>query len=1031
MKTVFETCIPRREVLEGELRDQQFAAKLRAVLDGTADEVYQDGKKFFENTFITEGLRTLAREVLGRLSGAQPSNSPFIRLETAFGGGKTHNLIALYHLSQGQREAVPVDLVDPAWIPTEPWLAAGVVGTDMESADGIQHDDGITTRTLWGELAWQIGRARGDAAGAYEIVRQSDELGTAIGTAALERLIGDEPTIIMLDEVARYLTVAKAIPTAHGGSNLAEQSVAFLMSLIEFAASKPRVAVVLTLADSSDAFGEASDQLRQELEEAKRVSARQERVITPTGETEIARIVCHRLFEHIDPDAARQTAEAFSAYYRKLGEQAADLPQRALRADYAEEIQQSYPFHPELLRTLSLKTSTIPTFHKTRGALRLLARTVRQLWSTKPADAWVIATHHLDLSVEEIKDDLTSRLNRPAFRQVIEADISGGHGATSHCQEIDRRFVEVGRPPYAQRTATSILLHSLTQGVATGVDPAELLLSVLQPGDDPQLVRRAIALMLGEEKGEPGTACWYLHWDGHRYRFSTEPSLEKIVQEEIGLVGRIAAKQELDRRIKNIWKKGALVPVYFPDEAVDLEDDANEPKLAIIHYDAATTTADAVEPPEVVAKLFAETGSANAFRVYKNNVVFLVADKDQTERMVNVVRRYLAISRIASDSGRMAEFTEENRKKLRGMLEGAELDVRVAITRAYRHLLYPSADGLKRGEGLAHDVLPAQEQGEVKQDQTAVVLKILKQLDKVLTADDPPLPPPYVRSKAWPHNAERISTEDLRREFAKRVGLRMLLDINQLKKTIRAGIEQGTWIYFDSVEQIGYGQVSPMPHIQISEDAFLYTPEAAKQHGIQIKGEEKPAPVEVCPICGQAECICGTQRAPGVETPLTRQLLRVRETGLPAQALQAVADHFHDAKAGPLARLVIELDGIGTEAANDLKKLGLAIPQFGKGTVQVSLELQAELGAERTDESLSIRFAGGWERYKRVKQLAESFAQEATKAHVRVRVSINYAGGLEIRDPAFETVRDVLTTLGIGKIAIEAEELPTVAAEGA
>src|SRR5690606_16988642 len=155
-------------------------------------------------------------------------------------------------------------------------------------------------------------------------------------------------------------------------------------------------------------------------------------------ETEIARIVCHRLFENVDPDAARQTAEAFSAYYRKLGDQAADLPQRALRADYAQEIQQSYPFHPELLRTLSLKTSTIPNFQKTRAALRLPAGTVRQLWKTRPADAWVIATHHLDFSVEEIKDDLTSRLNRPAFRQVIEADISGGQGSTSHCQEIDR-----------------------------------------------------------------------------------------------------------------------------------------------------------------------------------------------------------------------------------------------------------------------------------------------------------------------------------------------------------------------------------------------------------------------------------------------------------------------------------------------------------------------------------------------------------------------------------------------------------------
>src|SRR5690606_36391610 len=157
-------------------------------------------------------------------------------------------------------------------------------------------------------------------------------------------------------------------------------------------------------------------------------SARQERVITPTGETEIARIVTHRLFEHIDPAAAKETAEAFAAYYRKLGDQSADLPQQALRADYAQAFEQSYPFHPELLRTLSLKTSTVPNFQKTRGALRLLARTVRRLWETQPSDAWVIATHHLDLSVEEIKDDLTSRLNRPAFRQVIEADIAGGQG---------------------------------------------------------------------------------------------------------------------------------------------------------------------------------------------------------------------------------------------------------------------------------------------------------------------------------------------------------------------------------------------------------------------------------------------------------------------------------------------------------------------------------------------------------------------------------------------------------------------------
>ena len=617
---------------------------------------------------------------------------------------------------------------------------------------------------------------------------------------------------------------------------------------------------------------------------------------------------------------------------------------------------------------------------------------------------------------------------------MIEADIAGGQGATSHCQEIDRRFLEAGKPPYAQRSGTNILLHSLTQGVATGVDPAELMLAAVQPGDDPQLIRKALGLMLAEEKGDPGTACWYLHWDGHRYRFSTEPSLEKIIQEEIGLVGKVAAKQELDHRIRQIWKKGTLQPVYFPDEAVDLDDDAKEPKLGVIHYDAAHAATGEVEPPELVSKLFAQAGTAGGFRTYKNNVLFLVADDDQTDRMVDVVRRYLAVGRIAGDQGRMAEFTDENRKKLRGMLEAAELDVRVAITRAYRHLFYPSGDAPQRAGGLAHETLPAQDQGDVKQDQTAVVLKVLKQLDKVLTAEDSALPPQYARSKAWAHKADHVTTEDLRREFAKRLGLRMLLDLNQLKKTIRAGVEQGVWVYFNAVEQAGYGKASPAPHIQISEDAILYTPEAAKSQGIQIKGEATEEAEDVCPICGEAPCVCGTggggEGGKGGEAQ--KQALRVQESGPPAQVFQAVADRFHDAKAERIGRIVITLEGMGKDAADDLKKLGLAIPQLGQAQIHLSQEVQAEFGSSDSGaESLALRYTGGWDRYKRLKAVSEAFAHEATKAHAKTRMTIAYAEGADVRGASFETLRDVLTTLGIGKIALEAQELVAAAQEPA
>ncbi|MBM4398042.1 MAG: ATP-binding protein, partial [Deltaproteobacteria bacterium] len=760
MKTIFETCVPRDEVLQDDLRNEMFAARLKDVVEGSADPLYSSARVFFENTYPTEGLKTLVREVLGRLTGRNPTASPFIRLETSFGGGKTHNLIALYHLAQGRADGLPADVVDSDWIPAVPVPTAGIAGWEMDPANRIDHGD-VATRTVWGEIAWHLGQATGSAASAYELMRQSDEQMVAPGAQVLDRLVGDGPALIMLDEVARYLRAASAVPTAGGRSTLGEQTIAFLMTLIEFAASKPRVLVVLTLADSSDAFGKETDQIKAklvsskakakpdlELAEARRISARQERVLTPAGENEIARIVTHRLFRSVDPEAGIESAQAYQDYFRMLESQGIDVPARALQADYVKEMAASYPFHPELLNTLNRKTSTIPNFQRTRGALRLLARVVRQLWIRRPNDAWFIAPHHLDLGVDEVVSDLTSRLERPAFRQVVEADVASAKvGTKSHAQVIDQRWLEVGKPPYAQRAATTVLLHSLTQGIATGVEGADLYLSVLQPGDDPQLVRKALAIMLAEEKGGPGTACWFFHFDGLRYRFKTEPSLEKVVQDEMTVIGKVKTKAELDERIQKVWKKAAFKPVYFPSEPVDLDDDAKEPKLAILHFDSAADTATSNAPPELVTKLFDHAGSTDGYRRFKNNVLFLCADAEQVERMVDLVQRYLAIVRVVGDSDRMAEFSDEQKKLLKGMLDAAELDVRVAITRGYRYLYYPSADAPRSGGGLQRETLPAQEQGKVDKDQTSVVLSVLRQLQKVLTADDPEMPAAYVKAK--------------------------------------------------------------------------------------------------------------------------------------------------------------------------------------------------------------------------------------------------------------------------------------------
>ncbi len=1013
MDLIFKTCDPRPEVLTGELKDDIFAARLMDVILGKAEDVYQKPAVFFENTYPTQGLKDLAVEVFGRLTGKRPANNSVVRLETAFGGGKTHNLIALYHVATGRatREMLK-GLLPGELVPTKPIPnIVGIVGSDLETSEGFQHlDTGTTTWTLQGEIAHQLGGTR-----AYEIVRKSDEERGAAAVQTFEKLIGDRPTLIMLDEMGRYLRAAKAVATANKKSDLAEQTVATLISLLDFASAKPHVVVVLTLAGVGDAFAQETENLRTELEESKKVSNRRERVIVPTGETEISAIVTHRLFRSIDRKAAEVAASAYSRYYATLRDQEADLPDRASRAEYAKEMSGDYPFHPELLTTLNRKTSTIPSFQKTRGALRLLARTVRELWAKQPADATLIHPHHLDLSVDEIVNDLTSRLDRPAFRQVVEADIvSQKAGSPAHAQDLDADRVADGKPGYATRAATTIFLHSLTQGIASGVDPSDVVLATIQPGDEPAILRKAIQDL--EAKA------WFLDWDGHRYRFKTEASLNKLVADEAALVGRVKAKEELDGRIKQVWKKGVLMPVYFPSEADDVDNDAGDPKLAVIHYDAATATPDREAPPDLVAKLFEHAGTMEGYRTYKNNVLFLVADTDQVDHMVEVAQRYLAIRRIVGDPDRMAELSKEQRDKLKGMQEAAELDVRVAITKAYKYLYYPSADAPKRASGLARETIPPQDQGEVSKDQSQVVLRVLKPLGKLLTGDDSPKAAAWLKAKAWPVGKDTVTTDELRKAFAQRIGLPMLLDPNQLRRTIKDGIAQGQWVYYDAEEEAAYGAGSPTPLVKVSEEVELYTVEEARRKGLKIKGEEV-AP-ETCPICGNPGhlCTCGKACPKCGQDPCAcTKPSRVHAEGTPGQVFQRIVDLCADHKVTALSRLTIRVEGAGKTAAAEARSLGLAIPQLGKGSFFVEQRLATEFGAA---ESLEVSFRGGWDRYKRLKTVTDAFGQEASKVAVATTLRAEFADGLHVGGAQYQTIRDVFAALEMGKLSVEAEWTP-------
>jgi hypothetical protein len=994
-----------------------FAARLMDVVQKKANPIYQDPKTYFDNTFPTAGLKQLAKEVMGRMSGEQPDSSPFIRLETAFGGGKTHNLIALYHLASGELPEGMQGLVPDSWLPDEPIPSAAVVGSEVEPDSPTAHGD-IETNTIWGEIAWQLG-----GKDAYKLMRKNDEELVAPGVGILEQILGDKPALIMLDELARYIRSAKVVQTPNKKSDLAEQSVGFIMSLIEFAASRPNVVLVLTLAESSDAFADETAYVSRQLEELKHISSRQEMVLTPTQESEISKIVCHRLFQEVDSDAGADVAAAYTKYFGELSDREVETTTQSLRAEYRAEMAENYPFHPELITTLNRKTSTIPNFQKTRGALRLLARVVQRLWEEKPDNTHLIHLHHIPLGLEDVAVELTSRLEKSAFKQVIEADIaSPQEGSLSHCQMIDEKlWRESNKPDYAQRLGTTIFINSLTQGTSSGLDEGELFTAVLEPGDDPKHVKKTLAIMMAEEQVQSGMACFYLHYSGQKYRFKTDASITKIIQEEVNNVRAFEVKTQLETFIKRIWKPAALKPYHFPDEAADLPDDAGMPKLAILHYDSVSLLAEETDIPELVLKLYNHSGMQQAYRTYKNNVLFLCADRDRISRTHDVMRRLLALQKIVNEPERMNDFSKEQKKKLRDNLDSAQLDVRVALTRLYRFLYYPSTDVSQEDVSLRRYEIPAQDQGNAEKNQTEIVLETLKQLEKVLTEDSQTVSAAYLKSKAWPESQDSMTTEDLRRQFAQSPGLKMLLDTHQLKKTVSNGIKTGNWIYYDKRDQIGYDKDSPEPLIEITDDAVLYLPDAADEKDIPIKGKKKEEEV-VCPICGKYPCVCGMGPGEGGGpgpggTGGTEEPGAIYAEGDISRALQKVMDLFSDKGLKYARTLKLSCADQGSAGLENLQAIALSIPQLPKSEKQITLGLSA--GFTPFGE-LKLDFSGTWDRFKRLKQTALDFSDEAEELNVAISVKLTFPEKTEA-ESALSDLKGLLSSLGVGVVRLEAE----------
>lgn len=1001
LKTLSETCKPRAEVLTGELRDEMFAANLSKIVAREAHPVYQDPDQFFANTYPTARVQSFLREVLARLSGTDATASACFRLDTPFGGGKTHTLIALYHLATAavaprnlQRLGIGSDI-----LPKDVRVAT-IVGDNLDPANGVERN-GLRIHHLWGELAFQLGGREG-----YALVQRSDEQGQAPGPQFLDKLIADAPTLILVDEPAVYMR--KMGPAAN-------QLPAFLKALTEWVAAAPRAVLVLTLAWSADAgrptgdaFGRETEALESAFREVQAVVSRPIRVVTPAERQDIEPILRQRLFQQVDMSAAEAVADAYWQMLQQASQRGTPLPAPVVQASYREALRVAYPFHPSLVEVLDGKLATVPNFQRTRGALRLMARVIRRCWEQGEARSLLLLhPFTLDFGDPDLIDELTGRLDRPAFRSVVAYDIARSDGQ-AHAQVLDRqRFA--GHPPYTRRVATTIFLHSLPEPPARGIDLDELLAATLTPDSDPAHLEKAIEYLRDE--------AWHLDSERDRYTFRTEPSLNKIVLDEMDAIPLHDAREEVKRRIQLLWKDAGLAVERFPNEPADL---ADQPKgrLVILHWDTASFRAQKAATPPQVEEFWQYAGVQRDYRRFRNTLFFLVADADRTQRMVDQARRWLALDGLLRDTRKLDEYKlgPEHRQRLREWHKDADLQVRLAITRAYCHLFYPVGDTDSPYKPFAHHTLLVEDQGAAAANQTERVLNILRELQRVRSADDAPIHPALVRQQAFNHDEGSVSLRAFLERFAERVRLPLLLEPTYLKEIARLGIKDKVWLYYDVDANLAYDHegLAALTDIVIDERHELMLPEEARRRGVPVYRKEPPPQP---PGVGA--------RPPEGETlppPPPPAITEVTAEGEPGKALADLAAKAKDAGWHALHTLTVHWQADGKDVPARLAAILTILGQVPEARATLDLDLACEWS---DGTSCQTSFRGLAEHFKALAATAGNLAGQATDAHASVGLALEFPDGLPVDGPAYRDLRDVLAGVaGLGRthvIATRAE----------
>lgn len=669
-KRVWEVCEPHPDVFSRDPDPSLFAISLHHVVQGTADRDYTDPERFFDRTFMTRALSNLLERIVGRLAGLG-RGAPVMRLETPFGGGKTHTMTALYHLARSPEAVEEHEVVRPVLealnlraLPS-PVRVAVLDGRGLDVRER-RVEDGLSIRTLWGELAYQLGGRAG-----YEMLADADETRTSPGGQRLTELLQRyQPALILMDEVLEYLIKARAVKV--GDSNLMEQTGAFLGELTAAVSAVPRTALVLALpASSLEVSVENQEAAERLFQYARKVLGRIELVETPVAQDEVFGVLRRRLFRSVGNERERRKAvEAMREYYDQY---ARFFPDRLRSPDYRERMLQAYPFHPELVDLLYERWGPHPQFQRTRGALRLLALVLRRIWNQRPSSAILIQPHHIDLADRHIRGEVV-RLLDGGWDAIVTGDI------LQRAVEIQRQLGgEYEREQLGKGAAACAFLYSISATRDAGATEEEIRTALLRPDINPAMVSEIL--------GRLREGLWYLRYRDRRYLFTVRPNLNKIILDFETGVGDRQVEEELERWLEKLAGKGAGVfhMVVAPREP-QLVPDRAQPTLVVLPLDVS-------DPQEWMRQALQSAGEG--IRSNRNMLVFLVPDSTRVAAVRSAIRRWLALSEIAR-SPSFQEMERDDRQQVQEQRKEKETEIRALLGQAYQEVYRPDDGGVKR-----------------------------------------------------------------------------------------------------------------------------------------------------------------------------------------------------------------------------------------------------------------------------------------------------------------------------------------------